>query len=374
MKRFIIGFLACALSATCFAQQIKSGNVLDSIYFTSGWANMDYAVPESPAFKILGTNPDNILHPTSAKAVAFSIGDYFLTSGPVIPKSLAVQLSPYLLANPNTSLKVYNQNKFLSRLSLSIGTSVQGSAYSVAEGLNITIIDNTDMKAMPEYLNRLAGWARQDADFEMQAIVIYHKAHPELSVAQIFDKLSTDSANTSPLLKSIDSIEYTLNVSNAISNPDSITHYRDSVKQAAWNAAIWQIGIATLQTSPDSLVKSLQFSQIAFWSSTGLPLGKKGQLLLGGKLAFADSLKWYTNYSLGARFFYGKNNTKVFLQGEFDRKDLVNSTTVTAGCQFNISNGIWGQFDINLVINSSGKVSYQPGFNIGLGNKEKKKQ
>ena len=374
MKRCIIGCLAIALSVTCSAQQTKPSNVADSIYYTPGWANMDYAVPESPAFKILGTNPDNILHPTSAKAIAFSVGDYFLTSGPVIPKSLAVQLSPYLLANPNTSLKVYNQNKFLSRLSLSLGTSVQGSAYSVAEGLNITIIDNTDMKAMPDYLKRLAGWARQDADFETQAISIYQKAHPNMTVAQIYDKLNPDSANTSPLLKSIDSIEYRLNVSDAISNSDSISHYRDSVKQASWNAAIWQIGVATLQSSPDSMIKNLQFSQIAIWSSTGLPLGKKAQILLGGKLGFVDSVTWQTTVSLGERIFYGGNNFKGYLQTEYDYKNKMNSVTISAGVQFNISNGIWGQFAINLMVDGTGKVTYQPGFNVGLGSKEKKKQ
>jgi hypothetical protein len=369
-----------------FSQQYQYGKAFDSTYYNPGWGDMDYAVPESPAFKILGTNPDNILHPTSAKAIALSIGDYFLTSGATIPKSLAVQFSPYLLANRNTSLKEYNKNgfqRFLSRLSLSVGTSVQGSAYSVAEGLNMTILDNTDLKSMTAYTNKLAQMARVDVDFRRQAIGAYTKAHTDLNAVQIMPLLDADSTHTSALSKAIDSLQQklldsaktvdSLSLKTGVSD-QQIVNFRDSVKQASWNNAIWQIGIATLQTSSDSLIKNLQFSQIAFWSSTGLPLGPKAQFLFGAKLGFVDSVKWYTNYSLGGRFFYGKNNTKVFLQGEFDHKDLVNSTTITAGCQFNISNGIWGQFAINLVINSSGKVSYQPGFNVGLANKEKKKQ
>jgi hypothetical protein len=55
-----------------------------------GWANLDYYIPESPAFKILGTDPNNILKPTSVRKVALSVGDYFFTSGSVLPKYLSV--------------------------------------------------------------------------------------------------------------------------------------------------------------------------------------------------------------------------------------------------------------------------------------------
>src|SRR6266480_5313269 len=99
-----------------------------------GWGNLDYAVPESPAFKILGTDPDNILRPTSVRTVAISIGNYLLTSGGVIPKNLAVEFSP-LLANPYTNLAQYNQNKFWYRMRLSFGTNVKANgAFDIAEG------------------------------------------------------------------------------------------------------------------------------------------------------------------------------------------------------------------------------------------------
>src|SRR6476661_1926632 len=87
-----------------------------------GWGNLDYTVPESPAFNILGTDPDNILRPTSARTVAISIGNYLLTSGSVIPKNLAVEFSP-LLANPHANLAQYDQNKFWYRMRLSFGTN-----------------------------------------------------------------------------------------------------------------------------------------------------------------------------------------------------------------------------------------------------------
>jgi hypothetical protein len=371
MKR--VGFLITLILYTCAGIcQIQYGKVLDSTYYNPGWGNLDYTIPESPAFKILGTNPDNILHPVSVKNIALSVGDYFLTSGASIPKSLAVQFSPFLLANNNTSLNNYNKNKFLSRLSFSIGTSVQGSAYSVAEGLNITILDKTDLKAMPEYLKALSRFAQEDVAFFDQAIVVYQKNNPGQSIIQIKTTLSNDTANTSQLYKTIDSIEQKLMISSGVADLDVI-RYRDSVKNSSWNKPIWQVALATLQSSPDSLIKNLQFSQISLWSSTGLPLGHKTQILIGLKLGFVDSLTWQTNFSAGARLFYGTNSFKGFIQGEYDDKNKVNNYTMTAGCQFNMSNGIWGQFAINISVNSAGKVTYQPGFNVGLGTGEKKK-
>jgi len=341
-----------------------------SAYYNPGWANMDYAVPESPAFKMLGTNPDNILHPTSAKNIALSIGNYFVSSGPIIPKSLAVQFSPYLLANNNTSLNEYQKHKFFSRLSFSLGSSTQGSSYAIAEGLNMTVIDKTDLKGDITYLNFLQGLADKITKSFDQAKTIYRqKVDPSKSLADINQILEQDTSNTSSLFKSLDSIATIL---SGISD-NTIVTYRDKYKATKWNAPIWQIGIAVLQSSPDSLVKNLRVTQYGLWSSTGLPVfGSKGQFLFGGKAGLIDSINWKFNYSLGARLFYGTNNFKGFLQGEFDYKNNINNLTFSAGCEFNVYNGIWGQFALNIVIDSMGKLSWQPGFNIGLGSGEKK--
>jgi hypothetical protein len=156
-------------------------------------------------------------------------------------------------------------------------------------------------------------------------------------------------------------------------NINALNDFRNKERNRLWNEYIWQVGIASLQSSPDSLISQLQFTQIGLWTSVGIPVTGKTQLLLGGKLTGKDSVQWQVNASLGARFYYGTNQVKLYLQGEYDYKYNTNSLTGSIGCQFNITNGLWGEFAINLVMDSRGKVSYQPGFNLGLGTPEKKK-
>jgi len=362
--------IAVILIATIFTNLVNAQS--DSV-IKSGWGNLDYTVPESPAFKILGNSPDNILKPTSVRNVALSIGNYFLTTGSVIPKNFAVEISPLLL-NGKASLNDYNKNKFWHRLRFSLGTNIQDNGgYNIAEGLRLTLIDKTDLrdfKSNPDFTNFLYASAVNTSIAIDKALADHIIKHPEenLTVITAGEKYQNDTSFKKVIKEEAKKFYTDKNV-----NVDAVSVYRDSIRNLLWNAPIWELGIATLQTSTDSLVKNLKFSQIGFWTTAGFPVGQKSQLLIGGKLGFIDSTDWQTNASAGLRFYYGSNNVKGFLQGEYDYKDKKNSATASLGCQFNITNGLWGQFSIDLVIDEKGKVSYQPGFNIGLGTPEKKK-
>ncbi len=339
---------------------------MDSTNFKTGWGNLDYSVPESPASKLLGNSPDNILKPTSVRKVAFSIGNYFLTAGNVIPKNLAVEISPLLL-NGKASLNDYNKNKFWYRLRFSLGTNiVSNGGYNVAEGLRLTVIDKTDLRDFrcnPDFINFLYKSAINNSVAHDKAFADYATKHSSTPI-----NVSEQYFKDKKFKHLFDSL-----YANDFVDIDAVSGYRDSIRNLLWNAPIWELGIATLQSSSDSLLKNLKFSQIGFWSTTGIAIGKKGQLLIGCKVALVDSVQWQTTVSIGERLFYGTNNIKGFLQAQYDYKNKRSGFTASLGCQFNIANGLWGEFSINLVIDGNGKLSYQPGFNIGLGTPEKKK-
>jgi hypothetical protein len=334
----------------------------------AGWGNLDYYVPQSPAFKILGTDPDNILKPTSVRKVALSIGDYFYNSGSVLPRDLSVELSPLLL-NGKASLNDYNKNKFLYRMRLSIGTSVNSEGgYAIAEGLRFTIIDKTDLRTNTAFLKDITTTLGAAVDAEDKAIPAYIKENQlTMTEIQFREAMENDSTLYQKLL-----VFETRFIPDTIIQPESLAALRDKYRNILWNKPIWDVGIATLQSSKDSLIKNLAFSQIGFWTTAGVPIGKNGQLLIGGKLGIVESTKWQTTASIGSRYYYGSNNIKGFIYGEYGYSDKVNSGVAGAGCQFNITNGLWGQFSINLVI-ANGNVTYQPAINIGLGTPEKNK-
>lgn len=332
-----------------------------------GWANLDYYVPESPAFKILGTNPDHILKPTSVRKVALSVGDYFLNTGSVLPKDLSVEISPLLL-NSKASLNDYNQHKFLYRMRLSVGTASNANgSYAIAEGLRFTIIDKSDLRTNTSFLQTITTTLGAAVNAEDKAIPAYIKEnHLKMTPVQLREAMEKDSV----LYNKILAFE-TQYIPDKSVPPDSLAALREVYRNELWNAPIWEVGVATLQTSKDSLVRNLGFSQIGFWTTAGVPISKKGQLLIGGKLGFVDSTSWQTTASLGVRMYYGNNNIKAFIAGEYVYKNKTSSAVASAGCQFNIANGLWAQFTINLVI-ENGNVSYQPGINFGLGTPEKK--
>jgi hypothetical protein len=354
------------LSFACFSVAFGQTDTIKA-----GWGNLDFAVPESPAFQILGVSPDNILKPASVKAIALSLGNYFVTNGPIIPKSLSVEISP-LLINGKATLRQYNNNKFFYRMRLSVATvTQQNGGYGVSEGLRFSIIDETDLRTNKEFMSELMRIVTMTADARGKAIASYAKIHPEDPT--FLTRLDTDTV----LQKEINILALQFYSSDQL-DETAISRSRTKIKNQLWNKTIWDAGVAILQTSTDSLISNLKFSQAGAWTSVGLPgwghasFSQNAQFLLGANISVKDSVKWQTNASFGVRFYYGSNNVKGYLQGQYSYQNSLSSYTASMGCQFNITNGLWGMFTINLIVNNKGKVSYQPGINFGFGTPEKK--
>jgi len=359
MKKYIILFSIVFCSGIITAQN-------DSI--KAGWGNLDYSVTESPAFSLLGNNPDNILKPTSVRSIALNIGNYYLTSGTTIPKNLAVEISPLLL-NSKTSLNDYNKNKFLYRTRLSIGTNVLNKGgYEIAEGLRFTLIDKTDLRSDTAHIYALYDRCVNKSKILTQVKIDYAKEHPEKypTTLDVFLAYTKDKA----FKKEIDEI-----VNSKIENSkDSINGFPEKKKQELWNAPIWEVGIAAMQKAPDSLINHSSFSKVGLWTTYGTHLLKNDQLLIGGKFGMVDSLsKYYGSVAIGTRYYYGSNELRAFVQGEYRYENNKNAATASLGCIFNISNGLWGQFTMNFIFDNKGNITYSPGFNISFGTPEKKK-
>ncbi|MDP4207236.1 MAG: hypothetical protein Q8928_00345 [Bacteroidota bacterium] len=362
MKKIIYAFLISLLAGNLFAQK-------DSI--KAGWGSLDYSIPESPAFNLLGNNPDNILKPSSVRSIALNIGNYYLANGSSIPKNFAVEIAPLLL-NPKASLNEYNKNTFLYRTRLSLGSNVlSNGAYEMAEGIRFTIIDKTDLRCNDDFLKILYQTCTNTSVVINKAIEDYVKSNPSEYKNSIEAKeaYKTDAAFKAKI-NDLSKHYFT----NDMVNPDSISKIRDIKRQKLWNAAIWEVGLAAMQHSSDSLINHSRFSKIGLWTTYGSHLSMNDQLLIGGKLSMVDSLsKWHCNVTIGARYYYGSNELRAFVQGEYRYEKDMSAASASLGCVFNITNGIWGQFAMNFIFDNKGNVTYGPGLNISFGTPEKKK-
>lgn len=337
----------------------------DSI--SPGWGNLNYNVDQSPAFKLLGKSPDHLLQPTSAKGIAINFGNYYLTNGSVIPKNLSVEVSPLLL-NPKLSLYDYSSKPFWYRMRISIGTNqLDNGTFQLAEGLRFSIIDKSDLRTDALFLYDLYQSCINDAKVTNKAIESYLKSHPEkglnnVSAGELYNKDAKFKAEINSIIPAL--------VDKQIGDIDKI---RTQKKKELWNAPIWEVGMAALQQSPDSLLNHARLMKVGLWSTYGTGFGKYSQLLVGIRFEMQDSLSaWQPNLSIGTRYYYGKNELRYFIQGEYGYTNRQNTLTASAGLVFNLTENIWGQFSLNLVYDFKGNLSFILGFNIGLGTAEKK--
>jgi hypothetical protein len=165
-------------------------------------------------------------------------------------------------------------------------------------------------------------------------------------------------------------------LSNNNIKPLDVEALRDSVRSELWNAPIWEVGGAALQSSPDSLLGNIgQTQRVTIWSTAGYPLGKNGQALGGLNFGQArdDSGKWQTVFSLGVRIYYGKNQVRGYFQGQYDYQNNQNQGVADLGCEFLITSGLWADVAADLRSDSEGNVSFFPKLSVRFGSPEKKR-
>jgi hypothetical protein len=374
---------------TCHAQN------RDSLSFQAGWGILNYAVPESPAFKILGVSPDNILKPTSTRDIAIAVGNYYSTNNASIPKNLSVDIAPSLF-NPAVSLIEY-QN-FWTRLwytsTFSVGTLANSNgSYAVSAGFKLKIIDEADLRTntkLNDFMSR-NGFYVQDAflyavNEEAKELAAKDTSKTKSDAKKVGDALFqvySSIADTSTEMArqiyheviDVKKLEYG---KNHHFNFNALSEFRDSLKETLWNALTWDVGIATLFASKDSLIKDISApSKAGLWTALGLPLGISAQLLIGANALLLDDKDGFLNQwsgGLGARLYYGVNSIKGFAQAESDfQQSVLPLDKVGIGLETTFFDGIW--FDVVLGVQKTGSqnATFTPSFNISYAPAEKSK-
>jgi hypothetical protein len=360
------------LAVTLLVSRLAIGQTSTTNPYTPGWGTLNYAVPESPAFKLLGTDPSNILRPTSIRTAALSLGNYLLDSGSVIPKNLAVEFSPFSFGN--LSLHDYNENatkRFWYRTRFSAGTVVGSKgSYSMAEGVRLTLWDKTDLAMRPELNQLLMQMAITQAGCRDDALTQYiQQNHADRGT--VIQQLNN---NDSAVVKAITILEAQIQKEKYQSGLDSLTKLRETIANTLWNQPIVQLGLAVSEQSKDSLVKNASVNKVALYATAGLPLGKNGQLLIGVSDQATDSVaSWYNNLSIGGRAYLGENSVKGYAELQFTDVHNNSSWYGALGVEFSIGAGIWGNFTAGLNQAANGQLVFVPSFRISYGTLASKK-
>ena len=211
--------------------------------------NADLAVPESPAFTVLGVTPQTVAHPTIPREFATSLLNGVDERGN-FQTGLALDFVPYLtFFGKDTSLFSYAHHpmeRFLARTQISFATTKgvtdEDKSTRLALGLRMTIFDKGDPRVDPE-LEKCYTKALSHPDFETEEFVIL----PEDNDAEKGKKLRKRGERVAQLIEVCD-----------------VKARKDN-----WNASAWIVGLAPSWISKTGATKDYVWNGGGFWSTIG---------------------------------------------------------------------------------------------------------
>lgn len=290
-------------------------------------ARTNLAVPDAPAFKLLGREPSNILRPATMRELTLLVSD--IATGTVsLPRVFAAEFSPgMLLQGQHLTISEYRRDPFLYRTRLSVGShrSDESGASDIAFGVRFTFLDESDPRMDDQFLTELATSARSLVAIGRSTV---GDVRPDTAPLGRIDSDSTPGSR-----EQVEAL---------------IDSARARQKERSWNADIIESGFAVRLSSDDSLARPAHADAYGVWFTAAFAVSNFGQFVFGlssnirrPSAGDFDS----TSISLGTRLYIGSNSLKVFAEAEMTSAKRSPATyLVRMGGEVNVMNSFWLDF------------------------------
>lgn len=228
----------------------------------------DLAVPEAPAFTVLGVTPETVARPTNVKEFATNILNGVDPNGN-LQTGLAIQTSPYLLFDGrNRTIEKYQGDR-LRRIAARTGVSLattkgvaDDDAVRFAAALTVTPWDRGDPRA-DNTKNSEHNW--YDERYDLTGCLADRLADVSESNTAIQNRFAPNLiAGTEPPPGEVEKFIEDNVPTNIRAN---VQRCRDDFREATWNASAWNIGVAPTWVSPSGDVGGLEWSGVALYST-----------------------------------------------------------------------------------------------------------
>lgn len=306
---------------------------------------LDFAIPDYPAFKALEFEPSNLLRPSSTQNFSISSSEFFNGGNLVIPKSFAIEIAPIRLMRYNSmTLEEYRNNYQWKTSRFSLG-AVRDSldVTKLAIGYRITLIDKGDF-IRSTGINELATLHLRKTQLSSQ--MDWYLLMNGITMSDFY----AYSESIQEKLK----IEYEKVLFDTLTDIDKdINDFSKNYKEENWNAQKLDIAFALTAYSHDSLVKNLKYNSVSTWITYACPLFQKGKRVASQNMIglyynnYLIDARGYSRLSLTDRIYFGTNRTKFYLeiQGQMDEYKKESTILYNSGIEFNIRGGVW--IDVN---------------------------
>lgn len=289
---------AFACCATILAGSAHVGNA--QIATASGLSpfakdyKVDFAIPDSPAFKLLQVEESAILRPQTVRDLSLAFQGFTGNSFAfVIPKQLGIEVSPGLLIDGSKlRLQDYQARRFLyaTRLSGATGRDTLNRG-QLSAGVRFSLVDEQDLRrrgaaGSDTLITRITG-----------------------SMVKVYVAARERVGPTASLVLNSD-------------EKTALKALSDSIKQywsdTYWNAKSIEFALAARALAADSLGRNPKMDELAGWLTYADGVSDWGQLLLGAKFGSARDAAgaFNTSNTFAARFYVGSNALKGFVEGQ----------------------------------------------------------
>lgn len=338
-------------SLTSLLPQFKADNNLLAV------ANVDLAVPESPAFTVLGLTPEMVVRPNSPRQFATALLSGVDRNGN-FQSGTAIDTVPYLLlAGKELTLKQYQDHykiRLLSRTQFSFattkGASEDDKSVRLSLGLRLTLWDNGDPRTDKDLLDCFDSASVK----YLQALVVPPVAPLEL----LPPTASEEDKNESIRLWAA----YELKEAQA--NPTRLEETeacRVEARKRNWNKSSWIVAYAPSWISTSGQTKNFKWNGGGFWSSVaygfeGFPvLAKRSQIIFHGRYrsneqvpdpAIQGAFLSQDSLFFGTRVRVGNENSTgsfegVFVRSRHDANAWDTSARYAVGFERRVAENLW---------------------------------
>jgi hypothetical protein len=286
---------------------IPVGSVPDSATVE---VKVDFAIPDIPAMSMLNIDQNKLLRPATPRALASSFSGFASGQAFAIPEAFALEVSPFLLLHGETLTRQQYRSKVdLARLRLSGGVgpvAENDNRRGVAVGMRYTFLDHTDP--------RLSNAYRDDIDAVLR----------DVDTAIVRLRITSGSPLVCPPNEPENCVERILDFSliapQLQAARDSIVKIHERFVRDNWNRPIVDIAIASRAAGTDSVGNDLRMDRHTVWFAAGVPVGSRGQLLLGAhggaERERVSRAEWEGIVGGSTRIYFGTNQRKLLVESQ----------------------------------------------------------
>lgn len=281
-------------------------------------ANLDLAVPDTPAFYALGLTPESVSRPASPRELAADLLNGLDKNGN-FQSGISLATVPYLLfAGDRLTINDYRNNengfswvRLAARTQLSVatakGTDSEDKSVRAAVGIRVVPYDNGDPRL------------RYELD----------KCFSDIQLPPVKPGESLDDHEK----------RFKDGLADLQSKAQSC---REKSKKQYWNASAWELGAAPTWIQKEGTKGQTKWGGAAFWTSyaygfENIPSWKEAsQLILGFRYELNNQAPDVQNPGgfveqdsamLGARFILGKPDLHLSFEGSYSRLDTKGAST-----------------------------------------------